>query len=279
MNSKTGTTRRSTDTRNSIKSTRKSQKCRGWIDGGAEFSAVSNRKKFLGRLQWFIIEQTRMAVRTSMEVSRVLYESRHAFNLKMIWTQDLDHVATIDAHPVNVYSLAVLGDTLYSCSNDGTLKAWNWGTWDLKKTILEKQQNDIIKVYTDDDKLYASNDQGEVSRVGKGPILVLDDGFGKIDDHEDSAVVRVKSLTCAWIGINTELHEQLTASYYLHEDIADLLIIGSLVFNARNVDVSVTEMMGRTSSFTNPVKINPHSSKPNDQSVVRKILFFLTSPM
>ncbi|CAB0005378.1 unnamed protein product [Nesidiocoris tenuis] len=110
---------------------------------------------------YYRINQNGGARRTSMEVSRVQYESRHAFILKMIWTQDLDHVATIDAHPVNVYSLAVLGDTLYSCSNDGTLKAWNWGTWDLKKTILEKQQNDIIKVYTDDDKLYASNDQGE----------------------------------------------------------------------------------------------------------------------
>ncbi|KAF6213178.1 hypothetical protein GE061_010894 [Apolygus lucorum] len=127
-----------------------------------------------------------------------------------IWTQDLELVATIDAHPVNVYSLAVLDDTLYSCSNDGTFKAWNWGTWDAKKTILEKQQNDIIKVYVDNNILYASNDQGE--------------------------------LFCFE-------NEELTASYYLHEDIADLVIIGSLVFNARNVDVSVTEMMGANQTY------------------------------
>lgn len=122
-----------------------------------------------------------------------------------IWTPDLELVETIDAHPVNVYSLAALNDTLYSCSNDGTLKAWNWGTWDLKTTILENQTVDIIKVYTDNNVLYASNEQGE--------------------------------LFCYE-------NEELKASYYLHEDVADLVVIGSLVFNARNVDVSVTEMMG-----------------------------------
>ncbi|XP_014252874.1 uncharacterized protein LOC106668536 [Cimex lectularius] len=121
-----------------------------------------------------------------------------------IWTSDLKPVASIDAHPVNVYSVAVVGDTLYSCSNDGTLKAWNIGTWDLKKNLLENQQSEIIKVVSDQGRLYAGNEQGDV--------FVFE-------------------------------NDELFATYYLHEDIADILVIGNLVFNARNVDVSVTEMM------------------------------------
>ncbi|KAL1123262.1 hypothetical protein AAG570_002348, partial [Ranatra chinensis] len=33
------------------------------------------------------------------------------------------------------------------------------------------------------------------------------------------------------------------ATYCLHEDFQDFVVIGNLVFNARNVDVSITEMM------------------------------------
>ncbi|XP_073992601.1 uncharacterized protein [Rhodnius prolixus] len=121
-----------------------------------------------------------------------------------IWTPDLQLIAQIDAHPVNVYSVAVVGDSLYSCSNDGTVKIWNMGTWDFKATLLENQESEVIKVYADSGRLYAGNDKGE--------IFVFE-------------------------------NDVLLAQYYLNEDIMDFLVIGPLVFNARNADVSVTEMM------------------------------------
>ncbi|XP_024215778.1 uncharacterized protein [Halyomorpha halys] len=125
-------------------------------------------------------------------------------NIK-VWTENLEQIASWQAHPVNVYSVAVLDDTLYSCSNDGTIKTWQYGTWEFKKNLMENQSDEIIKLCANEGKLYAGNTQGE--------IFVFQ-------------------------------NEELIATYYLHEDIMDFLVLGPLVFNARNVDISVTEMMG-----------------------------------
>lgn len=51
-------------------------------------------------------------------------------------------------------------------------------------------------------------------------------------------------------------NEKLIASYALLEDIADFTVCGNLVFNARNTDVTVTEMRpGRIKSSFKPLNL------------------------
>lgn len=50
---------------------------------------------------------------------------------------------------------------MYSCSNDGTLKAWSIDNLELKKTLTTGNE-EIIKLCFADGKLYSGDDKGNV---------------------------------------------------------------------------------------------------------------------
>lgn len=62
---------------------------------------------------------------------------------------------------MNVYSIVASDDTLYSCSNDGTIKAWSINNLELKKTLVTGNE-EIIRLCFADGKLYSGDDKGNV---------------------------------------------------------------------------------------------------------------------
>lgn len=85
-----------------------------------------------------------------------------------IWSQDLKLLNDIAAHPVNVYAIAIAPSsdanstpTLYSSSNDGTIKAWCAQTGKFK-TDLINYDNEVEVLYVYNGILYAGDDKGSV---------------------------------------------------------------------------------------------------------------------
>lgn len=96
-----------------------------------------------------------------------------------IWNEDLKLLKEISAHPVNVFSLAVAPPTgegstatLYSSSNDGTIKAWCADTGEFKKDLIN-YENEVQVLYVNKGTLYAGDDKGSVSRFLKRHPLFL----------------------------------------------------------------------------------------------------------
>jgi WD40 repeat protein len=61
-----------------------------------------------------------------------------------------------------VYCLAASEETLYSCSNDGTIKAWSLDDYQLRKTLIENPQNEISRLFFTEGRLYSGDDKGNV---------------------------------------------------------------------------------------------------------------------
>lgn len=68
------------------------------------------------------------------------------------------------AHPSSVYSLTASEDTLFSCSNDGTIKAWELGTLKEKGTVVEGQ-DEFWKIKYSNGFLYVGDSQGKVNHI------------------------------------------------------------------------------------------------------------------
>ena len=79
-----------------------------------------------------------------------------------VWSPDLKLENEIQAHESVVYHIAASDDTLYSCSNDGTIQAWSLDTLKHKKTLLT-YTDEVERIYFVDGKLYSGDDKGIVS--------------------------------------------------------------------------------------------------------------------
>lgn len=74
----------------------------------------------------------------------------------------MKYVSEVQAHQTSVFSLAASADTLYSCSNDGTIKAWELETLAPKGTVATGQ-DEFWKVKFQNGILYTGDNQGGVS--------------------------------------------------------------------------------------------------------------------
>lgn len=68
----------------------------------------------------------------------------------------------VQAHERSVFSLTASDDTLYSCSSDGTIKAWELDTL-APKGIVATGQDEFWKVRFANGYLYTGDNQGGVS--------------------------------------------------------------------------------------------------------------------
>jgi hypothetical protein len=59
--------------------------------------------------------------------------------------------------------MAAHKNTLYSCSNDGTIQAWSLDGLKHMKTLFESSDEEILRLYVIDGTLYSGNDKGIVS--------------------------------------------------------------------------------------------------------------------
>lgn len=77
------------------------------------------------------------------------------------WDPSLKLLREVQAHQTSVYCLAASKDTLYSCSNDGTIKAWNLSDLSEKATIY-KCEDEIWRLVYAENVLYSGDNQGNV---------------------------------------------------------------------------------------------------------------------
>jgi WD40 repeat protein len=56
-------------------------------------------------------------------------------------------------------------NTLYSCSNDGTIQAWSLDTLKHVKTLFQSSEEEILRLYVIDGRLYSGDDKGIVSYI------------------------------------------------------------------------------------------------------------------
>lgn len=66
------------------------------------------------------------------------------------------------AHPCSIYSLATDGEgTIYSCSNDGTVRAWSLEKLEDKGTLVTSER-EFWKLFWNEGTLYVVNDEGNI---------------------------------------------------------------------------------------------------------------------
>lgn len=80
-----------------------------------------------------------------------------------MWHPNLELEAEFQAHESAIYHIAAHKDTLYSCSNDGTLQAWSLDGLKHMKTLFRSSDEEILRLYVIDGTLYSGNDKGIVS--------------------------------------------------------------------------------------------------------------------
>lgn len=122
-----------------------------------------------------------------------------------VWEEDLRKVTEVKAHAATVYCLAVSKDVLYSCSNDGTIKAWNLNDVKEKGTILQLETGEIYRLFAKNGTLFSSDEQGVV-RVHDG--------------------------------------QSIKNMYNLLEPLKDVLVVGNFLYTVRDLDLVITEMKG-----------------------------------
>nr|CAD7205220.1 unnamed protein product [Timema douglasi] len=107
------------------------------------------------------------------------------------------------AHESVVFHLATIGDTLYTCSNDGTIKAWDIDTLEHKKTLLQ-YDSEVWRFFAAQGRLYAGDVQGTV-RV-----------------YENDELMRIYDLT---------------------EEVRDMAVSTQLLYTVRDRDLVITELL------------------------------------
>ncbi|KAI4459142.1 wd40-repeat-containing domain superfamily [Holotrichia oblita] len=121
-----------------------------------------------------------------------------------MWDKDLNKLKEIKAHPTTVYCLAFGNDTLYSCSNDGALYAWEPESLEQKLKLLQVE-NELYRLAFSDGVLYSCDDQGNVR------------------SHADNVVKGI---------------------YALLEPLRELIVHDKCIYTVRDLDLVLTEMKG-----------------------------------
>ncbi|KRT80062.1 WD40 domain-containing protein [Oryctes borbonicus] len=121
----------------------------------------------------------------------------------IVWEEDLKKVTEVKAHASTVYCLAVSGDVLYSCSNDGAIKAWDLNDVKERGTILQLESGEIYRLFAKNGTLFSSDEQGVV----------------RVHDGQN-----IKNI------------------YNLLEPLKDVMVVGNFLYTVRDLDLVITEM-------------------------------------
>nr|CAD7596597.1 unnamed protein product [Timema genevievae] len=145
---------------------------------------------------------TRMLI-TSEQLRNPSKYYLHGKPIRSVWDPHLRFLMELRAHESVVFHLATIGDTLYTCSNDGTIKAWDIDTLEHKKTLLQ-YDSEVWRFFAAHGRLYA----GDV----KGIVRV----------YENDELVRMYDLT---------------------EEVRDIAVSTQLLYTVRDRDVVITELL------------------------------------
>ncbi|XP_973588.2 uncharacterized protein LOC662397 [Tribolium castaneum] len=101
------------------------------------------------------------------DVNQLIYHKGKVYSgaddgkIKM-WAPDLKFLKEVQAHPCSIFSITANDNTIYSCSNDGTVKGWELETLKEKKLFLEDKEVEFWRVKHDKGVLYIGDDQGNL---------------------------------------------------------------------------------------------------------------------
>ncbi|XP_018579203.1 myosin heavy chain kinase D [Anoplophora glabripennis] len=79
-----------------------------------------------------------------------------------VWASDLTKLGEVQAHPCSVYSITASDDSLYSCSNEGTVKSFDLTTLKEKEVLAQDDKNEFWKVCYSNGALYAGDNTGNI---------------------------------------------------------------------------------------------------------------------
>ncbi|KAJ4433668.1 myosin heavy chain kinase D [Periplaneta americana] len=171
-------------------------------------ATVSNQDKHLGEIYALLFHNDK------------IYSAAVDGKIK-IWNTDLKLETQFQAHESAIYHIAALKDTLYSCSNDGTIQAWSLDTYKHKKTLIKYTEEEVLRLYIVDGKLYAGNDKG---------ILTI---------WENDAMIN---------------------QYNLVEEIRDFGVDGAFIYAVRDRDMCVHELLpGDKNKYTTRIALEGSS--------------------
>lgn len=125
-----------------------------------------------------------------------IYSAADDGKIKM-WSPELALEKEIQAHPCSVYSLTANDtDLIYSCSSDGSIRAWKAGTLEDAGVIQAPGEQEIWKIYWADDTLCSVNDQGIIYLFKNGKVGTIIEMMEQIKDiaFKDDLIYSVREL-------------------------------------------------------------------------------------
>ncbi|KAJ8953357.1 hypothetical protein NQ314_007366 [Rhamnusium bicolor] len=120
-----------------------------------------------------------------------------------VWSPDLTKLAEVQAHPCSVYCLAASDNTLYSCSNEGTIKSFELATLKEKATILRDETTEFWRISYSDGYLFSGDNEG---------------------------------------NINVWKNDKLYGTFNVAEPVKDMAVFGHTLFTVKDSDVVITEV-------------------------------------
>ncbi|VEN33883.1 unnamed protein product [Callosobruchus maculatus] len=91
----------------------------------------------------------------------VLYTAGDDGKIKA-FTPDLTKLAEVQSNPCSVFSIAASPDTLYSCSNEGTIKMFELKTLKEKGELIRDTKLEFWKLKTVNDLLFSGDNEGNI---------------------------------------------------------------------------------------------------------------------
>lgn len=120
-----------------------------------------------------------------------------------VWSEDLNLLGEVQAHPTTVLSIDVCDNGVYSCSNDGTVKIWELDTLKEKLILVKDATTEFAKVHLSNGLLYTGDSDG---------------------------------------NINVYKQDKFYGSFNIAEPVKDMLVHGQLLFTAKDLDMAINEV-------------------------------------
>lgn len=120
-----------------------------------------------------------------------------------VWSPDLTKLGEIQAHPCSVYSLAASDDSLYSCSNEGTVKSFDLTSLKEKQVLAQDDKTEFWRVSYSNGALFAGDNNGNII------VWKNDKPYG---------------------------------SFNVAEPVKDMVVSGNFVFTVKDTDLVITDV-------------------------------------
>ncbi|CAH1155204.1 unnamed protein product [Phaedon cochleariae] len=99
-----------------------------------------------------------------------LYSAADDGKIKM-WTPDLTKITEVQSNPCSVYCLAASENTLFSCSNEGTIKSFDSDTLEEKGELIRDSLAEFWSLSYSNGVLYSGDSEGYIKFWKNGEVI------------------------------------------------------------------------------------------------------------